>query len=76
MINAEMWDFSRCEWEQLIDSWIFSERDRAVIKRRLLDGITFERLSEEFDISTRQAVNIVHKCNERILKCIDKKGKI
>ena len=41
-------DLSRPEIESLIDLWIFSERDRAVLKRRLLDGIVFEKLGEEF----------------------------
>lgn len=40
-------DLSRPEIENLIDLWIFSERDRKILKRRLLDGIIYERLSEE-----------------------------
>ena len=51
-------EMPRSAWEKLIDEWIFSERDRAILKRRLLDGITFERLSEEFDLSVRQIKNI------------------
>ena len=27
---------SRSAWEKLIDEWIFSERDRRILKRRLL----------------------------------------
>ena len=34
--------------------------------RRLIDGITFERLAEEFDLSVRQIKNIVYR-NEEIL---------
>ena len=43
-------DIPRSEWERLIDEWIFNERDRAILKRRLLDGKTFEQLAEEFDL--------------------------
>lgn len=57
---------TRAEWEALIDSYIFSERDRAMLKRRLLDGITFERLAEEFDMSPRQTKNIIYKQEERL----------
>jgi hypothetical protein len=32
-------DLSRTEWENLIDEWIFNERDRAILKRRLLDKL-------------------------------------
>lgn len=61
-------DISRSQYEHLIDEWIFSERDRAIIKRRLLDGITYERLAEEFDLSVRQTKTIVKKCSETIYK--------
>lgn len=44
-------DISRSEVSDLIDEWIFSERDRAILKRRLLDGICYEPLAEEFDLS-------------------------
>ena len=64
MIDAE--NIPRSEWERLIDEWIFSERDRAMVKRRLLDGLTFEKLAEEFDISDRQAKNIIKKCQQRL----------
>ena len=63
-------DISRTEWEHLIDEWIFSERDRAILKRRLLDGICFEPLAEEFDMSVRQIQKIVYKAQEKLLKHI------
>lgn len=59
-------DLSRPEIENLIDLWIFSERDRKILKRRLLDGIIYERLSEEFDLSVRQIKTIVKKGEERL----------
>lgn len=34
-------DLSRSEISHLIDEWIFNERDRQIVKRRLLDGICF-----------------------------------
>lgn len=52
----------RSEVEHIIDEWIFHERNRAIIKRRLLDGITYERIAEEFDLSTQQIKTIVSKC--------------
>lgn len=63
-------DVSRSEWEHIIDEWIFSERDRKIMKRRLLDGITFEALAEIFDMSDRQIKNIVRKCQAKIFKHI------
>ena len=53
---------------RLIDEWIFSERDRAILKRRLIDGIKFERLAEEFDLSVRQTKNIVYRGSKKIFR--------
>lgn len=65
-----MIDFNipRSEVEHLIDEWIFSERDRAILKRRLLDGICYEPLAEEFDMSVRQIKTIVYKGQDKIFK--------
>lgn len=59
-------DISNSELSQLIDEWIRSERDRDILKRRLIDGICFEPLAEEFDLSVRQVKNIVYKQQERL----------
>jgi len=66
-------DLSRSELENLIDEWIIgnkAQRDRALIKRRLIDGICYEPLAEEFDLSVRQVKNIVYKCEEKIFRHI------
>jgi len=56
-----MKDLSRSEIEELIDEWVFKKRNREILKRRLLDGITYERIAEEFGMSTRQIKNIVYR---------------
>jgi len=66
MISGKL---SRSEIESLIDEWIIgrnAQRDREIIKRRLIDGICFEPLAEEFELSVRQVKNIVYK-TERII---------
>jgi hypothetical protein len=63
-------ELSRTEIELLIDEWIFSERDRMILKRRLLDGICYEPLAEEFNLSVRQIKNIVYKCEDRLFSHI------
>ena len=52
---------------ELIDRWIFSERDRKLLCRRMLDNIRFDDLAEEFDLSVRQTKKIVYKGEERVL---------
>ena len=61
-------DLSRSEWEKLIDEWVFSERDRAMLKRRLLDGVCYEPLAEEFDLSVQQTKHIIYRAQNRLFK--------
>jgi DNA-directed RNA polymerase specialized sigma24 family protein len=63
-------DISRSELNALIDEWIFNERDRAIVKRRLLDGICYEPLAEEFDLSVRHVKTIVYKAEQKIVQKI------
>lgn len=65
-------ELSRSEWENIIDEWIFSERDRRLIKRRLLDGILIEPLAEEFDLSVVQTQKIICKNQEILFKRANK----
>jgi AraC-like DNA-binding protein len=66
-----MKDLPRSEWNKLIDEWIFNERNREILKRRLLDGICYEPLAEEFDMSVRQIKNIFYKSEERLFSKIE-----
>lgn len=53
-------ELSRSQIESVIDEWILHERNRGILKRRLIDGITYERLAEEFEMSVRQVKQIVY----------------
>lgn len=63
-----MRDYTNSEIAKLIDEHIHSERNRKIMKRRLIDGVCFEPLAEEFEISVRQCKNIVYKCTDCVLK--------
>ena len=69
-MKTENYNLSRSEWENLIDEWIFSERDRAMLKRNLLDGRTYEQIAEQFDMSTRQVARLIPKLQEKLFKRI------
>lgn len=43
-------------------------RNRDILRRRLLDGVIYEKLAEEFELSVRQVKNIVYKGENRIFK--------
>lgn len=59
-------DLPRSELESLINEWILKERDREILKRRLLDGLTYEALAEEFELSVRQTKRIVYKAEDKL----------
>lgn len=63
-----MKDYTNSEIGRLIDEHIHSERNRKLLKRRLIDGICFEPLAEEFEISVRQCKAIVYKEQDRLFK--------
>lgn len=67
--NAKKDDLSRSQLEKLIEEWIIGdhgERNRAILRRRLFDGITFDDLAEEFDMSVRQIKTVVYKGEDKI----------
>lgn len=60
-------DIPNSTLELLIDEWVKSERNRKILKRRLIDGIHYEKIAEELELSDRQIKTIVKKEKENIL---------
>jgi DNA-directed RNA polymerase specialized sigma24 family protein len=61
-------EYTNSQIRNLIAEHIHSERDRQILERRLIDGITYERLAEEFDMSVRQMKNITYKAQEKLFR--------
>lgn len=61
-----MKEYTNSQVYNLINEHIHSERNRAILKRRLIDGICYEPLAEEFGMSVRQIKQIVYKGQEII----------
>lgn len=59
---------SNSELEKLINEWIHSERDRKILKRRLIDGICYEPLADEMNMSVRHIKNIVSRAEAKLFK--------
>ena len=70
IMRTDAFNLSRTEWIELIDLWIFNETDRAILKRRLLDGRTYEQLAEEFNYSDRQIKTRAYKAEKQLFKHI------
>lgn len=59
------------EMSETIDNWIVgrnAERNRKILKRRLCDGIYYEPLAEEFNLSVTQVKNIVYANSDIVFK--------
>ena len=63
-----MREYTNTEISILIDEYIHSERDRKILKRRLIDGICYEPLAEEFDLSPKQIQNIISHAEPILFK--------
>ena len=56
---------------ELVSEHVHSERDRKIVLKRMVDGLTFDELSLEFNMSARQIKRIVYKHMDYILlKCL------
>ena len=67
-MNRRFEGYSRSTVSVAIDEWIFNERDRAILKRRLLDGICYEPLAEEFGLPVDRIKQIVYKSQAKLFK--------
>ena len=65
-------EIPRSEIEQLIDQWILSERDRELMKRRWLDGLTIEQTAEDADLSVRHTKRLIKKYENIVLRQLTK----
>jgi len=63
-------EYNNSQIREIIAEWIHNERDRRILERRLVDGITFERIAEEFDMSDKQVRRIVYKAQQELFKHI------
>ncbi len=65
-----MKEYTNTDIAKIIDEYIHSERDRAILKRRFCDGVCYEPLAEEFDMSVAQVKRIVYKNEIKIFNHI------
>lgn len=69
MINL---DITRDQLEAVIDNTIILQihaaRNREILKRRLIDGLTHEELAEEFDLSVQQIRKVIYKYEQVLFK--------
>jgi len=59
--------YTNSQMTELINEYIHSERDRAILIDRFINGYTFETIAEKHDLSVRQVKRIVKKADGLLL---------
>jgi DNA-directed RNA polymerase specialized sigma24 family protein len=59
-------DLSKQQVLDLIDAYIFNERNRQIIRRRLIDGVLYEDLAEEYSLSVNQIKTICYTAIDKL----------
>ena len=68
--KSKMRDYTNSEICAVIDEYIHNERDRQILKRRLVDGVCYEPLADEFGLSVQRVKTIVYKAQDKIFRHI------
>ena len=51
-----------------IDRWIKGARNREIMKDRLIDAMTYERIAEKYDLSVRYVVSLIYKLEDKVFE--------
>lgn len=60
-----MKEYTNSQITALINEHVHNERDRKILIRRMVDGVCFEPLAEEFDLSVQRTKAIVYKAKQK-----------
>lgn len=67
-------DYNADDLSHAIDQWVIlrrnSERNRAILKRFMIDGISQEKIAEEFGLCVRHTQDIIYQSMEQLFKHI------
>lgn len=66
-------DMDNYEIADAIDRYVRGERNRQILKRRLLDEVCYEPLAEEFDISVSQLKRILTKAQSQLYNHLERR---
>lgn len=67
-----MIQYSNSRLREIVEDYIHSERDRAVLLRKYCDNRTIEQLAEEFELSVSQIKRIIYKHTMTIFGIMEK----
>ena len=64
-------DFSNSQIDAAINEWVHSDRDRAILHFKLVDGMTYEKIAEKMDMSPKRVQNIVYAAEDKLFRHLD-----
>ena len=59
-------DIPNSRINEIVDEYIHSERDRCLLKDRWINGYTYEKLGEMYELSDVQVKRIVYKQADKL----------
>lgn len=59
-------ELTNSELAEMIGEHIHSERDRQIMRMKLIDGLTYEKIAENVQMSPRYIRSLVKKLTERL----------
>ena len=61
-------DYTNSEIANLIDELIHNALYRQILKDRLIDGLTYERIAEKHDLTDISVKRIVYRAEDKLFK--------
>lgn len=61
------YNLTNSELSEMINEYIHSERNRRIMRMKLIDGLTYERIAEIVEMSPRHVKRIVKMSMESIM---------
>ena len=63
-------DYTNSQMCELIDEHIHNLKYRNILRLRYIDGLTYEKIAEEVNMSVQQVKTIVYKAQEKLIRYI------
>lgn len=67
-------NYTNSEMSEVIEENIHSQRDRLILRKCFIDGLSHEKISEEVNMSNRQVSNIISKYSVMLIEYLRKDG--
>lgn len=63
-------DISNNDIDQAIELWVKGERNREIMRDRLINTMTYEKIAEKYELSVRYIKTLIYRQEEIIFKHI------